>query len=250
MRQAASMSWAGFRRLTRRRTAPAPAPDGDAPRAFLYDAFASYATDPDGALVREVEVFMESLRENSLVAPAYRRTLEVCVDGSDFSLPRRGRNRADGTPEDEVFDLIRAYMEKCRLFVLFVGPRSARHPWIHRELSWWLDNREEESVLIVVTHGRDSKNERETTFPEAVVRRELDRRIWIDLRGFGAGKGADLLAARPYEEERLRLAAALLGPDEARRREAPPPAASRPGDPRRGGAGRRARSWLGGLPVE
>ncbi|HEY0513785.1 MAG TPA: hypothetical protein VGH73_17890 [Thermoanaerobaculia bacterium] len=199
----------------RRRPSLSPVPENNVASDFLYDAFASYATDPDGALVRDVEVFVESLRENKLVAPAYRRTLELYVDGSDFSIPRRSRGRSEGSagePDDEVFDLIRAYMEKCRHFLLFVGPRSARHPWIQRELAWWLDHRDEESILVAVTHGSDPKNHREQTFPKLLVDRALDRKIWIDLRGFGAGPAESLISLRPYAEERLRLTAFLLGP--------------------------------------
>jgi WD40 repeat protein len=61
-----------------------------------------------------------------------------------------------------------------------------------------------------VTHGNDPKNERAATFPEAILRHGIDRWPWFDLRGFRNRSG---IGIRDYSEERLRLTAALMGPD-------------------------------------
>jgi WD40 repeat protein len=147
-------------------------------------------------------------------SPEYRRELEVYVDGNDSSFPRRLRHREGASMDDEVFDLIKAHMAKCRTFVLFVGPQSAQHPWINRELEHWLDTYPTRDFLIAVTHGEAPQSESERTFPARVVKDELHKRLWIDLRGFRhRKKDGKVLSLRGYEEERLRLAAALMGPD-------------------------------------
>jgi hypothetical protein len=60
---------------------------------FLYDAFISYATDPDYLLVRELEIFLETFHDTPTPSGIELRPLSICVDGSDLhsqriSLPR------------------------------------------------------------------------------------------------------------------------------------------------------------------
>jgi WD40 repeat protein len=172
----------------------------------LYDAFFSYATDPDRDIVREVEIFLESLGENPLVAQKYRRSLEICVDGSDFRRPRRV---AEASP----LALIRAYLAQSRALVVFTGPRSARHPWVTLELDWWLEHRNADPVFVVVSHGQDPKGQREASFPPKVLTEGLDANVWFDFRGARRWSRGDAIGVRSYEEERLRLAAALIGTD-------------------------------------
>lgn len=181
---------------------------------FLYDAFASYATDPDRDLIRDVESFLESLHRNNLVEPAYRRKLELCVDGSDFKLPGKSKAQYSQVVDDPVFDLVVEYMKRSRRFVLFIGPRSRDHLWIMRELDWWLDHRDPADVLIAVTHGHDPTAERVGTFPLRIRELNLDRSLWIDLRSW-RNREPGGRALRPYEEERLRLAASLMNPPAA-----------------------------------
>jgi len=166
---------------------------------FVYDAFASYATDPDTAVVRDVERFLESLHENPLIPREHRRKLEVCVDGSDFKVAGQ---RSDEVSEP-VREIIIGYMRQCRRLVLFSGPKSATHEWVVFEVDWWIRNRGAASILLAVTHGDDIA----TLFPACVIGAGLHRSIWLDLRGYGRGAQP---TRRPYEEERLRLAAALM----------------------------------------
>src|SRR5438105_1341844 len=50
------------------------------PKQFSYDGFASYATDPDRDLVRNVEKFIESLHRDRLIPKVFRDKLALCVD--------------------------------------------------------------------------------------------------------------------------------------------------------------------------
>jgi hypothetical protein len=56
--------------------------------------------------------------------------------------------------------------------------------------------------------------EREQTFPRRLLEAQLDRSLWVDLRGWRR-READGVAVRPYVEERLRLAASLMEPSAA-----------------------------------
>jgi len=173
--------------------------EGQAPsREFTYDAFASHATDPDSAVVRDVERFLESLHANPLIPREYRLKLELCVDGSDFKIARRRPGASDAIRE-----ILVGYMRQCRCLVLFAGPKSATHEWVNFEVDWWLQNREAESILLAVTHG-EGKAE---LFPASVVAAGLHESIWFDLRGYGR---ASRSGSRSYQEERLRLAGSLL----------------------------------------
>jgi WD40 repeat protein len=176
-----------------------------------YDAFASYATDPDRRVVRDVEQFLESVVRNRLIDPAYRKPLQLCVDGSDFTIPRGKRELAISS-KSPIEEIVVGYMKQSRYLLIFVGPKSSQHPWINFELEWWIANRGARSVLLAVTHGRDPQKERKQTFPQAVLDHGIDQWPWFDLRGFN--RRAELnVGVRDYEEERIRLLANFLGPD-------------------------------------
>ena len=105
----------------------------EASPTFAYDGFASYATDPDRAVVRDIEILVEGLHQNKLVPPPYRKSLELCVDGSDFRLPLR-QKRADGSTQSGIREIVIAYLAQSRHLVVFVGPESKNHIWLNFEL--------------------------------------------------------------------------------------------------------------------
>jgi len=117
----------------------APAPNGSPPAVapgskptYSYDAFATYATDPDRDLVRALEAFVEGFHRRPALPEGLRRELELCVDGRDFAIPRRSRGRA-ADPE-AVSGIVEAYLARSRALVVLCGPLSRTHPWIDREI--------------------------------------------------------------------------------------------------------------------
>ncbi len=180
--------------------------------AFAYDAFFTYASDPDRHLVREVESFVEGLHRNPLIPEAFRCELEACVDGSDFKRPRTARLRqAHGNVDDDpVFQIIVEHMSRSRHLVVFVGPVSRNHRWIGQELGWWLEHREADTVFLVLSHGETEDSS--LWMPDIALKAGLERRLWLDFRGSRrASKGSR--TNRIYEEEQLRLAAELIDED-------------------------------------
>lgn len=177
---------------------------------FAYDGFASYGSARDGSVAAEIEAFLEGFHENPLVAPRYRRKLELCRDGSDFTFPTR---RQPDDPQTAMREIIRSYQALSRYFVVFVGPETRRHPWVVEELDLWLKaGRSADSVLVCLTHGDPASQPLEDVYPEQVLRHHLHLPFVFDLRGFDRRLRRSV-RPRPYEEERIRLAAALLGPE-------------------------------------
>ena len=134
--------------------------------------------------------------------------------------------------------LISAYLERAEYLILILGPRSLSHRWINWELSWWIENRDVNRILVCVSHGADPAAERVDTFPAAVLERRLDQRIWFDLRGFDRRHRHEAKRLSSYGEERVRLAAELIGVEPGRMVDA-----------YRQGLGRRRRSYPSSIPT-
>ncbi len=148
---------------------------------YDYDAFATYATDPDGELVRAVEGFVEGFHRRRTLPQKLRRKLELCVDGRDFTIKRRSRNEERRV--DEVAEIVEAYMRRCRSLVVFAGPASKDHPWIEHEIRWWLANRRNDPLYFALTHGGFASLAE--IQPKALLEAGGgDRAIFPDLRGF------------------------------------------------------------------
>src|SRR5262245_36744935 len=120
---------------------------------FSYDAFASHATDPDGALVRAVEARIETFHTRYAISRRFKRELELCVDGRDFVFNKRDRHGDRGAELLE--PVVRSYQKRSRALVVFCGPLAREHPWISKEIEWWDDERPGGVVYFALTHGVD-----------------------------------------------------------------------------------------------
>jgi WD40 repeat protein len=208
------------------------------PRQFTYDAFASYATDPDRDLVRDVEDFVESLHRDRLLSREFREELKVCVDGQDFRIPRPDSSDPK-TFEQILRKVVRECQESSRCLLVFSGSDTSSHPWINAEIEWWREQPGFGPIFFVLTHGQLGnylgengstayRKAAENLLPDALTR---DRRglneLWFDLRGYHSRSGwrrwrRSLLArtlraesrkwniVRDYNEERFKLATQIL----------------------------------------
>jgi len=173
-----------------------------------FRAFATYATNPDGKLVQTVEAFLETLDENPLVREDMRQAIALCVDGSDFRLPK-----AQAGDEEPIRQLVAEYLSKSDYLIAFVGPASRLHPWIRWEIQWWLTHRDAETLLVALTGGEDVEADPATLFPREIVEAQAHRRIWFDLRGFHRQALRSARSMRPFERELVRMAAYLTHPE-------------------------------------
>ncbi len=197
-----------------------------APGPYAYDAFATYATDPDRDLVRALEAFLEGFHRRPALPEAMRRELELCVDGRDFVIPRRLRSAPQ--PPAAVSDIVEAYLRRSRSLLVLGGPLSRHHPWIDHEILWWLANRPDGPIYFALTHG-DSTAAADIMPPALLEGGGGDLPIYFDLRGFHSassrhwhrpwarGRSAALAggasawrSVRPFREEASKIAARLL----------------------------------------
>lgn len=174
----------------------------------LYDAFVSYATDPDYRLVRELEVFLETFHETPTPSGIALRALHICVDGSDFTLPKTA---AAGEPGEELPRIIESYLASSR-YLLVVASRGARQSsWVRQEVEWFLSNRPKDRILLAVSQGYDPGATPDEVFPEPLVAAGLHRKLWYDLRGANPQQAQHWLKVRDLDDNRVRLAADLQG---------------------------------------
>src|SRR6266446_7191278 len=158
-------------------------------------------------LVQKVEGFLETLDRNKLVREDMRTKIMLCVDGSDFRLPKV----ASGD-EEPIKQLVAEYLSKSDFLIAFVGPDSRTHPWIRWEIQWWLEHREVETLLVALTGGDDPEADPASLFPPEIVSAGAHRRIWFDLRGFHRRARRSARSLRSFDRELVRLAAYLCIP--------------------------------------
>jgi WD40 repeat protein len=148
--------------------------------SYVYDGFASYATDPDGNLVRAVETLLEGFHRRPDLPPQTARQIELCVDGRDFVFPKRSRSE----PIDAIGPVVRAYQGRSRSLIVFCGPLSREHPWIKKEIEWWIEDRPGDPIYFALTHGANPDKLPENMPAPLVERGGGDNVIFFDLRGF------------------------------------------------------------------
>ena len=159
------------------------APSDRAPRRadeFVYDAFASHATDPDGPLVREVEALVEGFHRRKDLPRHLASPIQLCVDGRDFVFPRRARDEVPVTIEL----IVRAYLKRSRALLILSGPELRNHPWINREIEWWQSDRPDGPIYFALTHGADPGDDPANQPPTLTARGGGDTAVFFDLRGF------------------------------------------------------------------
>jgi hypothetical protein len=176
---------------------------GDRDRGF--DAFASYATDPDYRTVRVVERFLESLHTRGGVRKAKLAPLRICVDGSDFSLPKIDRGGAD----DPVHAILKSYLAVSAHLILFCSRGAATSSRVDQELAFFLEQGRAEDILCVVTEGADPVGHPEEIFSRRAIDAGLHRVPWYDVRGLRGPAAKGWVKVRDAEDEMVRLAAHL-----------------------------------------
>ena len=102
----------------------------------MFDVFISYA--------HEDEVLASALASGlgRIGKPWWRRrSLRVFRDANVM------------TASADLWDSIRQPLEESRWFVAVISPAAAKSPWVSREMSWWMDNREHDHLLVVLADG-------------------------------------------------------------------------------------------------
>jgi WD40 repeat protein len=165
-----------------------------------YDAFISYTHAADGALAPAVQHGLETLAK-----PIYqRRALRVFRDQTSLAI----------TPA--LWPTIQQALEASRYLILLASPAAARSPWVQQELAWWMQHREPETLLIVLTAGTivwdrvnsDFEWRATDALPRELSGRFREEPLWIDLRW--AHEASRLSHRDPRLQDNVATLAALL----------------------------------------
>ncbi len=143
--------------------------------AVQFDAFISYArrasTDEAAALKRGIEQYNRKWNE--------ARSSRVFVDDSSMS--------ASSSLEETITDALAG----SRWLIVLLSEAAAQSPWVNRELSWWLDNRDAEHLLLVHDDGVAAWEGTDfspgsTAIPPALRGRLASEPRWVDMQWFDA----------------------------------------------------------------
>jgi len=163
----------------------------------LYDAFISYSHAKDKPIAAALQAVMQRLGK-----PWYRRrALRVFRDDTSLS----------ATPS--LWPSIEQALDHSRFLILLASPEAAASPWVNKEISFWLDRKAADSLLIALTDGElawdnvvgDFVWRESTPLPPVLAGRFASEPKWVDLRAYRDGAnprdarfieaGADFAAA-------------------------------------------------------
>ena len=144
-----------------------------------YDAFISYSHAKDKPIAAALQSAVQKLGK-----PWYRqRALRVFRDDTSLS----------ATPG--LWPSIESALAQSRYLILLASPEAAASPWIAKEVTYWLDHKGADTLLIALTDGElgwdnaadDFVGREGTPLPTALAGRFRSEPKWVDLRPYRAG---------------------------------------------------------------
>jgi tetratricopeptide (TPR) repeat protein len=139
-----------------------------------YDAFISYSHAKDKPVAAALQSVVQTLGK-----PWYqRRALRVFRDDTSLS----------ATPH--LWPTIEQSISQSRYLILLASPEAASSQWVNKEITYWLEHRSVDTLLIAVTDGEltwdsaagDFKWSESTPLPPALKGRFPVEPKWADLR--------------------------------------------------------------------
>lgn len=192
--------------------------DATTTTSFTYDAFLSYRSGTDYDRARKIETFLEAFHKSAGSRSVAIRPLQICRDGSDFTLPRRRNVEptvADAKAkevDDPIWEIIQPELSRSQFLLVLCSPGAVDSQYVSKEINWFITNRGKECVVPVVTEGTDPKNNPEECFPAEIIHNRLhESLIWYDLRGLN--RYQKVAGVKDHEDELVRLATDLLNWD-------------------------------------
>ena len=145
----------------------------------IYDAFISYSHAKDKPIAAALQAAMQKLGK-----PWYRRrALRVFRDDASLS----------ATPH--LWPAIEHALAESRFLIVLASPEAAASPWVAKEVAYWLEHKNAETLLIAVTDGRpvwdnaarDFDWSAATPLPPALAGRLTHEPKWVDLSAYREG---------------------------------------------------------------
>jgi tetratricopeptide (TPR) repeat protein len=166
----------------------------------LYDAFISYSHAKDKPIAAALQSVIQTLGK-----PWYkRRALRIFRDDTSLS----------ATPH--LWPTIEIALSESRYLLLLASGESARSQWVGKEVSYWLEHKSIDTLLIAVTDGElswppgagDFAWSDATPLPPALKGKFPAEPKWVDLRGYRDGASK---RDRKFAELGANFAAAIRG---------------------------------------
>nr|VFJ44250.1 MAG: WD40 repeat [Candidatus Kentron sp. FW] len=112
-------------------------------KAFKYKAFISYSHQADQELATSIQ---ESLQ--ILAKPWYRqRVFEIFRDQTNLSVA------------PDLWGTIIEALSQSEYLILMCSPKAAESEWVPREVDWWLEHRDIDTIALVLTEGEITWND-------------------------------------------------------------------------------------------
>src|SRR5882757_4621120 len=152
-----------------------------------YDAFISYNHAKDKPIAAALQSVVQTLGK-----PWYRRrSLRLFRDDTSLS----------ATPH--LWPSIESALGQSRFLILLASPEAAASQWVAKELAYWLEHKNVDTLLIALTDGELAWDEAIGDFgghgalPAVMSGCFPTEPKWVDLRGYrgGAGKRDDKFKA-------------------------------------------------------
>ncbi len=186
-------------------------------KSFEFDAFLSYATDPDYAIARKVESFLESFHTKFRKIDRDRigiEKLNICRDDSDFRRFPSTKAPRQGVESDPIRSEIQARIASCRWLIILCSTNSMNESatFVDFELQSFLSIRNRENIILVVTERCETPCIAPDAFFSArILREKLHTSPWLDLRELSPSMGKRSRKTRDAGDALVQLAASLLG---------------------------------------
>ena len=167
-----------------------------------YDAFVSYSHAADGRLAPAVQAGLQRFAR-----PWYRlRSMRVFRDDASLAA------------DPALWLAIERALASSEWFLLLASPDAARSEWVDKEAAWWLGQRGNERLIVILTAGELAWSSegagpdlgQTTALPPSALAGLGPEPRWVDLRWARTADDVSLANAR-FRDAVAEVAAAVLG---------------------------------------
>ena len=139
------------------------------PGGSVYDGFISYSHATDDLLAPRLQAGLQRFAK-----PWWkRRALRIFRDESSLSA------------NPHLWSSITAALDRSDWFVLLLSPDAAHSEWVNKEVEYWLEHKDPDRIIPVLTEGDYRWREGQivsNAAPAALRAAFLDQPRWVDLR--------------------------------------------------------------------
>ena len=141
-----------------------------------YNAFMSYSHAVDGEFAPALQKSLQKLAK-----PWYRkRSLNIFLDETDLSI------------SPDLWKDVENALNDSEYFILLASPEAALSKWVKKEIEFWLNHKDVEKILIVLTSGEISWDEmsgdfdwKKTTSLPGILKGKINSQpLYADMRHF------------------------------------------------------------------